>query len=63
MNNPLAPYYKAVLACVIAFAGAGATAAADGAITGPEWWTIALATVVALGAVYGVPNRPQGPTV
>lgn len=52
---------KALLAGAIAGAGAMTTAAADGDVTQAEGWTVALSALVALGAVYGVPNghRPR----
>lgn len=50
-------YAKGLLAGAIAFVGAGATAAIDGEITMGEWWAMAAAGLVALGGVYGIPNR------
>jgi len=56
--NP-AIYAKAIASAVIAFVGAGATAATDGAISFAEWWVIGSATVVAAGAVFGVRNAEE----
>ena len=52
-----ATYAKGLLAGAIAFVGAGATAAIDGGISQAEWWAMAAAGLVALGGVYGIPNR------
>ncbi|WGX98715.1 hypothetical protein [Nocardioides sp. L-11A] len=57
MKN-LKPYAKAVVAGTVAFCGALGTALADGNVSGVEWCGIIPATVVAIGAVFGVPNRP-----
>lgn len=48
---------KAIVAAVIAGLGTLVTALTDETVTASEWATIALATVVALGAVFGIPNR------
>lgn len=50
---------KAVFAGIIACLGALATAFADNGITPLEAITTALATVTAVGAVYGVTNTPK----
>lgn len=51
---------KAILAAIIAGLGALSTALVDdksiGQITDGQWVTIVLATVVALGGVYGIRN-------
>lgn len=55
-------YTKAIVAGLLA--GLSAFAAAlggDPAITTLEWVTVASATVVAFGSVYGVSNRPLDP--
>jgi hypothetical protein len=52
-----AEYAKAITAAVVAFLTALGVALPDG-ITPPEWVAVALATVVALGAVWAVPNAP-----
>ena len=51
---------KAVFAGLIAALGGVATALADNGVTSLEGVTIALATVTAVGAVYGVTNYPKG---
>jgi hypothetical protein len=56
MNHP-ATYAKGILAGLIAFVGAGATAAVDNGITYGEWWVMAGAGLAALGGTYGIPNR------
>jgi len=50
---------KAIVAAAIAGLTAAATALQDGSVTPSEWVTVAIATLTALGAVYGVPNAPQ----
>ena len=54
----------AAIATAVAFLGVLSTALDDGVVTGQEWVSIALATVIALGGVggvvYAVPNRPKG---
>lgn len=61
MTDRLAGMAKAFLAAAIAFLGAISTALIDdkslGQLTDGQWVTAALAGLVALGAVYGVPNR------
>lgn len=49
---------KAILAAAIAGTGALATAYADGDLTAAESWTALTAALVALGAVFGIPNGP-----
>lgn len=53
----LAGMAKALLAGLTAGVGAIATAAIDDKITPGEWWAGAAAALVALGLVYGVPNK------
>ena len=53
------PYYKALLAFVVAFTGAAATAAVDGLINYAEWWMIVATAFTALAGVYGVPNKDK----
>lgn len=48
---------KAVVAGVVAFGGAFATANADGVIETGEWVAVAVATVVAAVSVWAVPNK------
>ncbi len=49
---------KALLAAAIATVGALATAAVDGGISLAEGLSAAAAGLIALGAVWGVPNAP-----
>lgn len=53
---------KALLAGALAFLGALATAAnvvgGFGTISASEWITAAIAGLVAIGAVYSIPNKP-----
>jgi len=55
--NWVATVAKAIAAGATAFGGAFATAYADQAVSTGEWVTIAIATVVAAGAVWAVPNK------
>lgn len=48
---------KALVATLVAGLGALSTAMVDDRVTQGEWVTVATAAVVALGAVWGVPNR------
>lgn len=61
MLDHLAGMAKALLAAAISFLGAVSTALIDdkslGQLTDGQWVTAVLAGLVALGAVYGVPNR------
>lgn len=50
-------YAKAFVACATAVVGALAVAAIDGGISLAEGLTAAGAGLVALGAVFGVPNK------
>ena len=54
------PYAKPVYAGAVAFLGALVAALSDDTVTGAEWVTIASATVVAVGAVYGVTGTEAG---
>lgn len=56
--SKVAPYAKAIIAALIAGLSALAAGLEDNSLTSQEWITIALAFVVALGAVFAVPNRP-----
>lgn len=53
---------KAILAALIAGLGALSASLVDnkslGDVTDGQWVAVAVAFFVALGAVYGVPNRP-----
>lgn len=59
--NVIAPYAKAVTAALVAGLGALATALDDSAVSAQEGVTVAIALLVALGAVWAVPNRPSEP--
>ena len=48
---------KAIAAGAAAFGGAFAVAINDGTITTGEWVTVAVATIVATAAVWGIPNK------
>lgn len=54
-------YLKAVAAAVVTGLGTLQVAYADNVITQQEWIGVAIATVVALGAVWAIPNRPADP--
>ena len=55
MNHPMRfAYAKPIYAALVALLGALGTALTDGGISAEEWVTIASATVLAAGAVYGV---------
>jgi len=49
-------YAKALVGALIAGLGALAVALADNDVTSAEWVMVASATLVALGAVWAVPN-------
>jgi len=49
-------YAKAVVAALIAGLTAAGTALTDETMTSTEWTVVVVATLVALGAVWGVPN-------
>ena len=54
-------YLKAIVAAVVAGLGSLYQALDNGHVSGQEWVAAALATLVALGAVWGVPNLdPKG---
>jgi|SoiMetStandDraft_2_1073263.scaffolds.fasta_scaffold1360580_1 hypothetical protein len=63
MFDKLAGAAKALLAALISFLGAVSTALIDdkslAELTDGQWVTAILAGLVALGAVYGVPNRSE----
>lgn len=52
---------KALVGAAAAGAGALATAAADDTVTTGEWYAVAAATLVALAAVWRVPNAEPEP--
>ncbi len=59
--NALAPYAKAILAALIAGLGSLATAHVDdtslGDVSDGQWLAVVLATLVALAAVFAIPNK------
>jgi len=52
---------KTIAALITAFGGAYATANLDGSVTGSEWVAIAVTTVIAVGAVFTIPNAQGEP--
>ena len=62
MLNQPRTYIKAIYATVLAFLGTLGTAITDETVTGGEWITIATATILAAGGVYGLANRPTDVT-
>lgn len=50
-------YAKALWGALVAGLGALSTAITDGSVTTAEWVTIASAAVIALGVIWGVPNK------
>ena len=57
----LAPYLKAITAAIVAGLTALASALDDGTVTAQEWVWVVSAFLVALGAVWAVPNAPTNP--
>jgi hypothetical protein len=55
------PYLKAVAAAVVTGLGSLQVAYADNVVTTREGIGVAIATLVALGAVWAVPNTPKSP--
>ena len=49
-------YAKAIVAGTVSFCGTLGTALTDGHVSGVEWCTIIPATVVSVGAVFGIKN-------
>lgn len=62
MLNQPKTYIKAIYATVLAFLSTLGTAYSDQMLTGAEWITIATATILAAGGVYGLANRPTDVT-
>jgi hypothetical protein len=54
------PYLKAVAAAVVTGLGSLQVAYLDNVVTREEWIGVAVATVVALGGVWAVPNQQKG---
>jgi hypothetical protein len=55
----IGPYFKAVVAGLIAAGGALVTALGDNALSSQEIVTAAVAFLVGLGVVAATPNRPS----
>jgi hypothetical protein len=55
----LSPYFKAIVAGLIAAGSSAITALGDNAMSSQEWVTAAVAFLVGLGVVAAVPNKPQ----
>lgn len=51
-------YAKAIVAAAVAGLGSLGTALGDNVVSGQEWVTITSVTLVALGAVWGITNKP-----
>lgn len=59
--STIAPYAKALVAALVAGLTALGTALADGNVEPVEWTGVIVAFLVALGAVFAVPNKdPEG---
>jgi hypothetical protein len=52
-------YAKAIIGALVAGAGAWGTAVADGQVTAQEWSGVVAAFLVALGAIWAVPNSDE----
>lgn len=52
----VSPYLKAVFGAAAAGLGAYIVAIGDGTVSAEDWGNILLATVIAAGMVWGVPN-------
>lgn len=59
--SKVAPIAKALIAALVAGLGGIAVALDDNAISAQEWVTAAVAFLVALGAVFAVPNAEPPP--
>lgn len=55
----VAPYFKAVVAGLIAAGSSAITALGDNTLSAQEWVTAGVAFLVGLGVVAAVPNKPQ----
>lgn len=53
----IAKYWKAVVAAVVAGAGALSTALTDDTVTAAEGWAALIAVLGALGLTWAVPNK------
>lgn len=56
----LKPYAKAISAALVALVGGIAVGYADESLTTGETWAAIAAAVTAAGAVFRIPNAPQG---
>lgn len=54
--SKFAPYAKAIIGALVAGLGALGVALEDGSVNSQEYVTIAAAFLVALGAIFAVPN-------
>lgn len=54
-------YLKAITGAIVAGLGTLQVAYNDNTVTAQEWVGIGIATLVALGAVWAVPNRARKP--
>ena len=52
----MSSYLKAIVGALVAGLGSLYTALTDGGVSAQEWVAVAIATLVALGTVWGVPN-------
>ncbi len=59
--SKLAPYLKAVTAALVAGLSVLSTSLTDNNLTSQDYVAAAVAFLVALGAVWVVPNKPQAP--
>ncbi len=55
----VAPYFKAVVAGLIAAGSSAITALGDNSMSAQEYVTAGVAFLVGLGVVAAVPNKPQ----
>jgi len=54
----VAPYAKAIIAALVSFLTAIATALDTGGISASEWITAAIAFLISGAAVFSIPNKP-----
>jgi hypothetical protein len=57
--DKIAPYAKAFIASLVAGLGGLATSLDDGGVSWQESITVVITFLIAFGAVFSVPNRPQ----
>lgn len=58
----ISKYWKAIVAAVVAGAGALSTAVQDDHVSAAEGWTALIAVLGALGFTWAVPNKTTTPT-